>query len=51
MIRRGRGATAALTDVLGVLADDRTNTRWVCQNAAGGRGGAPATGQTALRGR
>lgn len=38
-----------LTNVLGVLADDRTNTLWVCQNATGGRGGAPLVGQTALR--
>ena len=42
-------SAAGLTTVLGVLADDRTNTLWVCQNAAGGRGGVPATGQTALR--
>ena len=40
---------AGLTRVLGVLADDRTNTLWVCQNATDARGGAPATGQTALR--
>jgi sugar lactone lactonase YvrE len=32
-----------------VLADDRSNTLWVCQNSTGGRGGAPVTGQTALR--
>ena len=31
------------------LADDRSNTLWVCQNATDGRGGAPVTGQTALR--
>src|SRR6476646_7785150 len=42
-------STAGLTRVLGVLADDRTNTLWVCQNATDGRGGVPATGQTALR--
>lgn len=42
-------STAGLTRVLGVLADDRTNTLWVCQNATDGRGGAPVTGQTALR--
>jgi sugar lactone lactonase YvrE len=42
-------STAGLTRVLGVLADDRTNTLWVCQNATGGRDGAPAAGQTALR--
>jgi hypothetical protein len=35
--------------VLGVLADDESNTLWVCQNATGGRDGAPVTGQTALR--
>lgn len=38
-----------LTRVLGVLADDRSNTLWVCQNAGGGRDGAPLVGQTALR--
>ena len=42
-------ATAGLTNVLGVLADDKTNTLWVCQNSTGGRGGAPVVGQTALR--
>ena len=42
-------STAGLTNVLGVLADDRSSTLWVCQNAAGGRGGAPVSGQTALR--
>ena len=42
-------STAGLTRVLGVLADDRTNTLWVCQNATDGRGGALVTGQTALR--
>jgi streptogramin lyase len=42
-------ATAGLTNVLGVLADDRSNTLWVCQNNTGGRGGAPVVGQTALR--
>lgn len=42
-------ATAGLTNVLGVLADDKTNTLWVCQNSTGGRGGAPVAGQTALR--
>ena len=35
--------------MLGVLADDKTNTLWVCQNSTGGRGGAPVVGQTALR--
>jgi streptogramin lyase len=38
-----------LTRVLGVLADDKSNTLWVCQNATGGQGGAPVVGQTALR--
>jgi sugar lactone lactonase YvrE len=42
-------SATGLTRVLGVLADDRSNTLWVCQNATGGQGGAPATGQTALR--
>ena len=44
-----QAATAGLTNVLGVLADDKTNTLWVCQNSTGGRGGAPVAGQTALR--
>jgi hypothetical protein len=43
------GSTAGLTNVLGVLADDKTNTLWVCQNSTGGRGGSPVVGQTALR--
>lgn len=42
-------SATGLTRVLGVLADDRSNTLWVCQNATGGQGGAPAVGQTALR--
>lgn len=42
-------SATGLTNVLGVLADDRTNTLWVCQNATGARGGAPVVGQTALR--
>jgi len=42
-------ADAGLTNVLGVLADDETNTLWVCQNSTGGRGGAPVAGLTALR--
>ena len=41
--------TTGLTNVLGVLADDKTNTLWVCQNSTGGRNGAPVVGQTALR--
>ncbi len=40
---------AGLTNVLGVLAHDASGTLWVCQNSTGGRDGAPATGQTALR--
>jgi streptogramin lyase len=44
-----QASTAGLTNVLGVLADDKTSTLWVCQNSTGGRGGAPAAGQTALR--
>jgi streptogramin lyase len=44
-----QASAAGLTNVLGVLADDKTNTLWVCQNNTGGRGGAPAVGQTALR--
>ena len=42
-------SAAGLTRVLGVLAEDRANTLWVCQNATDGRGGLPVTGQTALR--
>jgi len=42
-------SAAGLTNVLGVLAHDKTNTLWVCQNNTGGRGGAPIVGQTALR--
>jgi sugar lactone lactonase YvrE len=42
-------SATGLTRVLGVLADDRSNTLWVCQNATGGQGGAPVVGQTALR--
>src|SRR3954453_5943630 len=44
-----QASSAGLTNVLGVLADDKSNTLWVCQNATGGRGGAPVAGQTALR--
>ena len=42
-------SATGLTRVLGVLADDSSNTLWVCQNATGGRNGAPVVGQTALR--
>jgi sugar lactone lactonase YvrE len=44
-----QASAAGLTNVLGVLADDKTSTLWVCQNSIGGRGGAPTVGQTALR--
>src|SRR5690349_4143230 len=44
-----QASTAGLSNVLGVLADDKRNTLWVCQNNTGGRGGAPVVGQTALR--
>ncbi|HVT47284.1 MAG TPA: hypothetical protein VHD57_05805 [Vicinamibacterales bacterium] len=44
-----QASTAGLSNTLGVLADDKTNTLWVCQNNTGGRGGAPVVGQTALR--
>lgn len=44
-----QASSAALSNVLGVLADDKTSTLWVCQNNTGGRGGAPVVGQTALR--
>src|SRR3954454_19655560 len=44
-----QASAAGLTNVLGVLADDKTNTLWVCQNSTGGRGNAPVVGQTALR--
>ena len=38
-----------LSRTLGVLADEASNTLWVCQNSTGGRDGAPVEGQTALR--
>src|SRR2546423_8789529 len=41
-------STTGLTRVLGVLADDKTNTLWVCQNSTGGRDGAPVVGESAL---
>ena len=44
-----QASSAGLSNVLGVLADDKSNTLWVCQNNTGGRGGAPVVGQTALR--
>jgi hypothetical protein len=42
-------SSSGLTNVLGVLADDKANTLWVCTNTTGGRGGTPSNGQTALR--
>ena len=42
-------SAAGLSNVYGLLADDKSNTLWVCQNSTGGRGGAPVVGQTALR--
>ena len=44
-----QASTAGLTNVLGVLADDKSSTLWVCQNSTGGRGGAPVTGRPHLR--
>jgi sugar lactone lactonase YvrE len=44
-----QASAAGLSRTLGVLADDKTNTLWVCQNNTGGRGGEPVAGQTALR--
>ena len=44
-----QASSAGLSNELGVLADDKSNTLWVCQNNTGGRGGAPVVGQTALR--
>ena len=43
-----RGDQAGLTNVLGVLADEKSNTLWVCDNAPFGRG-APLGGRPALR--
>jgi sugar lactone lactonase YvrE len=41
--------TTGLMNTLGVFADDRTNTLWVCSSATGGRRGAPLVGETTLR--
>ncbi len=41
--------TNGLQTVLGVLADERAGTLWVCTSATGGRGGAPVVGETALK--
>jgi sugar lactone lactonase YvrE len=38
-----------LMNTLGVFADERANTLWVCSSAMGGRRGAPVTGETTLR--
>jgi len=38
-----------LQTVLGVFADEPAGTLWVCVSAAGGRGGAPLVGETALK--
>src|SRR4051794_29784395 len=42
------GDKAKLTNVLGLLADEKSNTLWVCDNAPFGRGTPPA-GLPALR--
>lgn len=41
-------SASGLTSTYGLLADDKSNTLWVCENSSGGRGG-PVVGQTALR--
>lgn len=41
--------TTGLMYTLGVFADDRANTLWVCSSATGGRRGAPVVGTTTLR--
>jgi sugar lactone lactonase YvrE len=38
-----------LQQVLGVFADEKAGTLWVCASATGGRGGAPVVGETALK--
>ena len=38
-----------LSTVLGVLADEKSGTLWVCASATGGRNGAPVVGETALK--
>jgi len=43
-----QASATGLTNVLGVLADDKASMLWVCANPAGGRG-TPASGQAALR--
>jgi sugar lactone lactonase YvrE len=44
-----QASATGLTSTAGLLADEKRNTLWVCQNNTGGRGGAPVVGQTALR--
>src|SRR5262249_53566191 len=41
--------TNGLSTVLGVLADEKSGTLWVCASATGGRNGAPVVGETALK--
>lgn len=43
-----KASEAGLTNVLGVLADEKSRTLWVCSNVSSGRN-SPAVGQTALR--
>src|SRR5512142_3474596 len=38
-----------LQTVLGVFADEKAGTLWVCTSQSGGRGGAPVVGETALK--
>jgi len=38
-----------LTTVLGVFADEKAGTLWVCTSASGGRNGQPYVGETALK--
>jgi len=38
-----------LSTVLGVFADEKSGTLWVCASATGGRNGAPVVGETALK--
>ena len=44
-----KGDVAGLTNVLGVLADEKSNTLWVCTNLPGFGRDPAAKGQTALR--
>jgi streptogramin lyase len=43
-----KASEVGLTNVLGVLADEKRKTLWVCSNVTSGRN-SPAVGQTALR--